>query len=100
MKWKSVWEWAYLINISASDVDSDDDDDLEAIESLEAPPSAAQRVTYVRDFLDGEFKTYDDMENALRSLPQVIRHQVWSLSQFMSLGFALQIREFVIKIFV
>ena len=72
-------------------MDSDDDDDLEAIESLEAPPSAAQRVTYVRDFLDGEFKTYDDMENALRSLPQVIRHQVWSLSQFMSLDFALQI---------
>jgi len=64
------------IDNSASDVDSDDDDDLEAIESLEAPPSAAQRVTYVRDFLDGEFKTYDDMENALRSLPQVIRHQL------------------------
>jgi len=56
------------------DSDDDDDDDLEPIESIEAPSKV--KLTYVRDYLDGEFKTYDEMESALKALPNVLQHQL------------------------
>ena len=65
------------LHVKAEVADSDDDDDdLDPVESFEAPPKTAAKVTYVRDFLDGEFKTFDEMSAALRSLPDVIRHQL------------------------
>ena len=57
------------------EADSDDDDDLDPIESI-GVPATANGVTYVRDFLDGEFKTFDEMSAALKALPDVMRHQL------------------------
>ena len=56
-------------------LDSDDDDsDLEPIESNE-PPSKVNLV-YIRDFLENEYKTYDEMEVALKTMPKILECQL------------------------
>ena len=61
-------------------VDSDDDeDDLQPIESMDVPHHDHKtKIVYVRDFLEKlpEIKTYDETVTVLRTLPNVIKHQL------------------------
>lgn len=59
--------------------DDEDDDDLKPIETLDVPPqNETTKIVYVRDFLEKlpEFKTYDEMSEALKTLPNIIKHQL------------------------
>ena len=61
-------------------IDSDDDDDdLQPIESMDVPDHDQKtKIVYIRDFLEKlpEIKTYDETATVLKTLPNVIKHQL------------------------